>query len=105
MRMRALWPHATPLPRTPLPYPAGRHPTQHATPLPRTPLPYPAPARPSPPHTHTQVLRVPLDSLGRRWEVRPGELVASLEPSVGREVCASFRATPDAAYVVVPHAG
>ncbi|KAG2495537.1 hypothetical protein HYH03_006480 [Edaphochlamys debaryana] len=52
-----------------------------------------------------QVLKVPLDSLGRRWEAKPGELVASLAPSAAREVCASFRASPDFAYVVVPHAG
>ncbi|GFR44609.1 hypothetical protein Agub_g5892, partial [Astrephomene gubernaculifera] len=52
-----------------------------------------------------QILRVPLDSLGRRWEVRPGELVASLPACAGREVVAAFRAAPDFAYVVVPHAG
>ncbi|GLI63404.1 hypothetical protein VaNZ11_006368 [Volvox africanus] len=52
-----------------------------------------------------QVLRVPLESLGRRWEIRSGEAVASLPLSTGREVVASFKASPDYAYVVVPHAG
>ncbi|GLC47345.1 Calpain-type cysteine protease dek1, partial [Pleodorina starrii] len=52
-----------------------------------------------------QVLKVPLESLGRRWEIRPGEAVASLPLSTSREVVASFRASPDYAYVVVPHAG
>ncbi|EFJ41862.1 hypothetical protein VOLCADRAFT_98154 [Volvox carteri f. nagariensis] len=52
-----------------------------------------------------QVLKVPLEALGRRWEIRPGEVVASLPLSTGREVVASFRASPDFAYVVVPHAG
>lgn len=52
-----------------------------------------------------QILKVPLDSLGRRWEVRAGEVVASLSPCTSRELCATFRASPDFAYVVVPHAG
>ncbi len=50
-------------------------------------------------------MRVPLDSLGRRWGVRPGELVASLPPCTAREVTATFTAVPEHAYVVVPHAG
>ncbi|KXZ50588.1 hypothetical protein GPECTOR_16g763 [Gonium pectorale] len=52
-----------------------------------------------------QILRVPLDSLGRRWEVRPGELVANVPCRTDREVLASFKALPEYAYVVVPHAG
>ncbi|KAG2449615.1 hypothetical protein HYH02_005148 [Chlamydomonas schloesseri] len=52
-----------------------------------------------------QILKVPLDSLGRRWEVKAGDVVADLAPSTSREVCATFRASPDFAYVVVPHAG
>lgn len=52
-----------------------------------------------------QVLRVPLDSLGRRWGVRSGELVASLPPCTAREVTVTFMAVPEHAYVVVPHAG
>uniref|UniRef100_A0A7R9V2F7 Calpain catalytic domain-containing protein n=1 Tax=Chlamydomonas euryale TaxID=1486919 RepID=A0A7R9V2F7_9CHLO len=51
-----------------------------------------------------QVLRLPLTALGRRWEVRPGELLMELPPIMSREAVASFSADPEHAYVLVPYA-
>lgn len=52
-----------------------------------------------------QVLRVELDTLGRRWEVTPGSLLLEVPLCKGRELSASFRADPGVAYVLVPYPG
>ncbi|MEW5315943.1 MAG: hypothetical protein WDW38_007338 [Sanguina aurantia] len=52
-----------------------------------------------------QVLRVELDTLGRRWEVTPGSLLLEVPLCNGRELSASFRADPGVAYVLVPYPG
>lgn len=52
-----------------------------------------------------QVLRVELDTLGRRWEVTPGSLLLEIPLCKGRELSASFRADPGVAYVLVPYPG
>lgn len=54
---------------------------------------------------NTQILRVPLLSLGRRWEVKGNELAQEVPLTVKRETYASFRAEPDSAYIVVPYSG
>ena len=46
-----------------------------------------------------------LRGVGRVWDVKGGELVASLAPTTAREISTTFKAQPDWAYVVVPHAG
>ena len=52
-----------------------------------------------------QVLKVPLSSIGRRWEVKSSELAQEVALTVKREAYASFRADPDFAYIVVPYPG
>ncbi|GAX81250.1 hypothetical protein CEUSTIGMA_g8682.t1 [Chlamydomonas eustigma] len=52
-----------------------------------------------------QVLRVPLSSLGRRWDVKNNELLQEVALTPSREASTSFRAEPDSAYIVVPYAG
>lgn len=52
-----------------------------------------------------QVLRLPVSSLGRRWEVKGNELLQEIPLTVGREACTTFRAEPEYAYIVVPYSG